>query len=89
MMNVKYRLYSYHKDGFGWMVVSINIDGTDERMEMCYTNEEAAASHAMTANQNEPKRYAEAKKREEEDHKRFLQSLPTSPYYSCTGYYGD
>lgn len=86
-MFAEFREYNYRKYLYGWMVYSTNVEGTDERMEMCYANEAAALAHTISANQKEPQRYADAVRREEEARKQII--IPDTPYYSITGYYGD
>ena len=86
-MITEFRKYGYRKYEYGWMVYSTNVEGKDERIDMCYMREADAISHTIAANKREPERYADAIRREEEARKRII--VPDCPYYSITGYYGD
>lgn len=87
-MKSEYRTYTFKRYEYGWMVVSSNIDGTDENMEMCFANEADAIALAMRLNEQEAKRVEDVKKRKEEIRKSIVK--PANPYnYSITGYFGD
>lgn len=81
-----FRTYRYEAYQHGWLVLSTDETG-DERFEMAFAHESDAVSFTERQNINEPARYAEAVRREEEARRR--QSVPSTPYYSITGYYGD
>ena len=59
-MKPEYRVYNYKQYEFGWEVYSTNLQGQDERMVYCFTNEAAAKEIAQSYNAREPKRYADA-----------------------------
>lgn len=86
-MSTEYRKYSFKKYEYGWMVFSTTIKGTDERMEMCFANEQDALAYTLSLNASESKRVEEMEMRMEEAKKRL--SIPATPYYSITGYFGD
>ena len=79
--------YAYYSKpvAYGWMVY--HIEDGEEVMDMCYAREEDATSYAASLNMREAKRVADAKKRLENARKNLV--IPSSPYYSITGYYGD
>ena len=70
---------------FGWKVFHVEKDM--EVVDMCFAHEKDAASVALSLNMNEAKRVADAKMRMENERKNLV--IPSSPYYSITGYYGD
>ncbi len=80
-------IYTYFTKpyAYGWMVY--HVENGEEVMEMCFTREEDATSYAASLNLREAKRVAEAKERLENARKSLV--IPSSPYYSITGYYGD
>ena len=79
--------YSYFTKpyGYGWMVC--HIEEGESVMDMCFANEEDAKSYAMTLNAREAKRVADVKERLESA--KMNLAVPSNPYYSITGYYGD
>ena len=79
--------YSYFTkpNNFGWMVY--HIENGEHVMDMCYATEEVAKNDALHRNMREAKRVADAKERLENARKNLV--IPSSPYYSITGYYGD
>lgn len=79
--------YSYFvkPNTYGWMV--FHVEDNEEVMDMCYAREEDAKSHALSLNVREAKRVADAKERLENARKNLV--IPSSPYYSITGYFGD
>ena len=79
-----YRYFS-KPSAYGWMVY--HIEDGEEVMDMCYAKEEDAKSYACTLNIREAKRVADVKERMENARKEVL--IPSNPYYSITGYYGD
>ena len=70
---------------FGWMVY--HIENGEHIMDDCFAKEETAKQVALSRNMNEAKRVAEAKARIENARKNLI--IPSTPYYSITGYYGD
>ena len=70
---------------FGWMVY--HIEDNEEVMDMCFSREEDATSFALSLNMREAKRVADVKERLETARKNLV--VPSSTYYSITGYYGD
>ena len=80
-------IYTYFTKpyAYGWKVC--HIEEGQEVMDMCYAKKEDAASYANSLNVRETKRVAEAKERLENARKSLV--IPSSPYYSITGYYGD
>ena len=82
-----FRTYTYKQYQYGWMVVSTELDGRDEKMEMCFANEASAISHTAHLNMWEADRVAKANEREAAMRAKMV--IPSSPYYSITGYYGD
>ena len=70
---------------YGWMVC--HIENGDEVMEMCFAREEDATSYARSLNVREAKRVADVKERLENARKNLV--IPSNPYYSITGYFGD
>lgn len=79
-----YCYYSKHY-AFGWMV--FHIEDNEEVMDMCFSREKDATSFALSLNMREAKRVADVKERLETAHKNLV--VPSNPYYSITGYYGD
>lgn len=79
--------YAYYSKpyAFGWMVY--HIENGEEVMDMCYAREEDATSFALSLNMREAKRVADVKERLETARKNLV--VPSSTYYSITGYYGD
>ena len=77
--------YSSKPYAFGWMVFHIEDD--EEVMDMCFSREEDATSFALSLNMREAKRVADVKERLETARKNLV--VPSSTYYSITGYYGD
>ena len=77
--------YFTKPDGYGWMVY--HVENGEHVMDMCYAQEKDAISHACFLNMNEAKRVADAKARIENARKNLV--IPSTPYYSITGYYGD
>ena len=79
--------YAYYSKpvAYGWMVY--HIENGEEVMDMCYAREEDAISYAASLNMREAKRVTDAKERLETARKNLV--IPSSPYYSITGYYGD
>ena len=79
--------YAYYSKpvAYGWMVY--HIEDGEEVMDMCYAREEDAISYAASLNMREAKRVTDAKERLETARKNLV--IPSSPYYSITGYYGD
>ena len=79
--------YAYYSKpyAFGWMVY--HIENAEEVMDMCYAREEDATSYANSLNVRKAKRVVDAKERLENARKNLV--IPSSPYYSITGYYGD
>ena len=71
--------------GYGWMVY--HIENEEEVMDMCYSREEDAKNTALSLNMREARRVADAMERIENNRKNMV--IPSSPYYSITGYYGD
>ena len=80
-------LYTYYTKpyAYGWMVY--HIENGEQVMDMCYATEEVANSDALHRNMREAKRVADAKERIETARRNLV--IPSSPYYSITGYYGD
>lgn len=80
-------IYTYFTKpyAYGWMVYHVE-DGKDV-MDMCYVKEDVAKGAALSMNMREAKRVADAKERIENYRKNMV--IPSSPYYSITGYYGD
>ena len=80
-------IYTYFTKpyAYGWMVY--HIENEEEVMDMCYATEDIAQRAALSLNVREAKRVADAKERLENARKNL--AIPSSPYYSITGYYGD
>ena len=80
-------IYTYFTKpyAFGWMVY--HIENGEHVMDMCYATEEVAKNDALHRNMREAKRVADAKERLKDARKNLV--IPSSPYYSITGYYGD
>jgi hypothetical protein len=70
---------------YGWMVY--HVENGVEVMDDCFANEETAKQVATSRNMREAQRVADAKERLETARKNLV--VPSSPYYSITGYYGD
>lgn len=70
---------------FGWMVY--HIENGEHIMDDCFAKEETAKQVAFSRNMREAKRVADAKERIETSRRNLV--IPTNPYYSITGYYGD
>lgn len=70
---------------YGWMVY--HVENGEEVMDDCFANEETAKKVATSRNMREAKRVADVKVRLETARKNLV--VPSSPYYSITGYYGD
>lgn len=77
--------YYFKPYAYGWKVY--HIEDGEEVMDMCYATEEVAKNDALRRNMREAKRVADAKERLENARKNLV--IPSSPYYSITGYYGD
>lgn len=80
-------IYTYFTKpyAYGWMVY--HIENGEHVMDMCYATEEVAKNDALRRNMREAKRVADVKERLETARKNLV--VPSSPYYSITGYYGD
>ena len=80
-------IYTYFTKpyAFGWMVY--HIENGEHVMDMCYATEEVAKNDALHRNMREAKRVADVKERLETARKNLV--VPSSTYYSITGYYGD
>lgn len=89
-MKAEFRVYGTKKYEYGWMVISTNLECTDERMVYCYANREAAEEVANKYNQNEPMRYAAAKEAEKRNNgTRFVIGNEIDLYYRNRAYSGD
>ena len=79
--------YTYYTKpyAYGWMVY--HIENGEYVMDDCFANEETAKQVAISRNIGEAKRVADAKDRIETARRNLV--IPSSPYYSITGYYGD
>lgn len=89
-MKAEFRVYGIKKYEYGWMVISTNLEGADERMVYCYTNREAAEEVANKYNQSESMRYAAAKEAEERYRKTIIPySSSIDSYYRNGAYSGD
>ena len=80
-------IYTYFTKpyAYGWMVY--HIENEEEVIDDCFANEETAKQVATSRNMREAQRVAEIKERLETARKNLV--VPSSPYYSITGYYGD
>ena len=80
-------IYTYFTKpyAYGWMVY--HVENGEEVMDDCFVNEETAKQVATSKNMREAKRVAEAQERIENSRKNLV--VPSSPYYSITGYFGD
>lgn len=80
-----YYSYYYKLDKFGFSVChkEDNVDVWD----YSFARESDARAYAMRLNNNESRRVEEAKARLETSKKTMV--IPSNPYYSLTGYYGD
>ena len=80
-------IYTYFTKpyAYGWKVY--HIEDGEEVMDMCYATEEVAKNDALHRNMREAKRVADAKEIIENARKNLV--IPSNPYYSITGYYGD
>lgn len=84
----KVRQYTNSFGMVGWKVYHIEKD-EGEVMDMCFVHEKDAISYAKRANENEPRRVAEAKERNER-FRRNLKPETLADYYGVPGrYYGD
>ena len=82
-----FRKYTYIKYEYGWMVISIDVEGNDEQLVSCYIHEADAVSHAKHLNEAEPNRVAAEKTNMENALKSIF--VHSNPNYSITGYFGD
>ena len=80
-------IYSYFTKpyAYGWMVY--HVENGEEVMDDCFVNEETAKQVATSRNMRDAQRVAEAKERLETARKNMV--VPSSPYYSITGYFGE
>ena len=78
----EYKVKAY-ENGFQTYHVEDGVDVWD----MCFNNEDAAISYAMSLNMREARRVADAIARLEKARKNLV--FHDTPYYSITGYYGD
>lgn len=80
-------IYTYFTKpyAYGWMVY--HIENEEEVIDDCFANEETAKQVATSRNMREAQRVAEIKERLETARKNLV--VPSSPYYSITGYFGD
>lgn len=82
-------IYTYFAKAEQFGASIYHVEEGEEIWDDAYASLEVAEKVAMAMTLRDPQRAADAKERNQRSLERLRASMPSSPYYSITGYYGD